>query len=578
MKILQLSDLDDQSELSADIVIIGGGPAGLTIAKEFFDTGVSVLILESGLIDETPDHTALCELESVGDLRSEPQKLKRAEFHGESLASWTDESQPYGVRCRLLGGATHAWAGKSAPFDRTDFAQRPWVAHSGWPVTYDELQPYIRRAEAVLNLSLVAPKPAIQTGTLNSFYWQFARSRLDPLDVMRFGPEFRTYEADNVTVLLDATVKDIRLSEDGARFDGLSVTGVCGRAVTVKAPTAILAAGGIENPRLLLASRGQHASGIGNAHDQVGRYLMDHPGARVGRFRVEDIGPINKRFGFQGVNYEGRMHMFMHGLAIDPAVQEREGLLNTAIYFMPQRAPDDPWDALKRLLKRQSENAAQDIKSVISGGQLVVAGVGMKALPKLPGAIRNLIVNAAIRFNPNFVVEEFETQGLPHKLTGVSIDAITENAPNPDSRVTLSSTAVDRFGVPKALVDWRLSRQDRHSLARVAQLCAELLPALGLPTPQLESWITQGALDTAVIIDMAHTAGTTRMSATPQTGVVDAQCQVHGVSGLYIAGSSVFPTSGHANPTLMILSLAIRLADHLKAQKGLVQVAPSAAA
>jgi len=577
VEIIQLSDLENGTELNADVVIVGGGPAGLTIAKELFNTRARVLILESGLIDETPEHAALCELEGVGDLRSEPQRRKRAEFHGESLASWTDASQPYGVRCRLLGGATHAWAGKSAPFDPADFAARPWVAHSGWPVAYEAVQPYVRRAEAALNLSLTAPKPLVETETLNSFYWQFARSRIDKLDVMRFGPEFRTYRADNVRVLLDATVTDIRLSDDGARFDSLSIAGVCGVKARVRARTAILAAGGVENPRLLLASRDQHANGIGNGHDQVGRYLMDHPGARVGWFKGEDSAAILRRFGFQGVRYDGRMHMFMHGLAVNPKVQEREGLLNTALYFMPQRAPDDPWDAIKRMIKRKSEHPLQDLKSIVAGGKLVAAGVGMKALahPRTPEVLRNLIVDAAIRFDPNFVVEEFQTGGLPHKVTGLAVDAITENAPNPDSRVRLASSA-DRFGVPKALVDWRLSAQDRQSLARVAQLGADLLPRMGLPAPVLEPWIVQGELDTAVIIDMAHTSGTTRMSHDPQTGVVDPDCQVHGVSGLYVAGSSVFPTSGHANPTLMILALAIRLADHLKATQGLAQTGSAA--
>lgn len=564
-QIVRLENVADMAEILADVIIIGGGPAGLTIAKELAATALRVVVLESGLIEEGPDHGALCEVESVGEPFNDAQKAMRENFHGRQAAQWSQAQQPYGVRCRALGGATHAWAGKSAPFDPIDFQYRPWVAHSGWPVTHQDIQPYIRRAETTLNLSPVAPPAKVETGVLNSFYWQFARSRLDSLDIMRFSSEFRKDIPANVQVVLDATVSEIRLTPDGSRFDCVEVKGLCGKTVIVRGRAAVLATGGIENPRLLLASHGQHAAGLGNGYDQVGRYLMDHPGARVGQFGANDIAAITRAFGFVGMPYDGHMHMFMHGLAVDPALQAREELLNSAVYFMPQRAPDDPWDALKRLLKRNSEHPAQDIMSIIGGARLVAAGLGTKLLshPRMPKAIKSLIVDAAIRLNPNFVVEEYEAGGLPHKLTGMAIDAITEQEPNPDSRIILSRT-VDRLGIPKARVDWRISSRDREALARVARICATLLPARGLPQPVLEPWVLDGAPDDALIIDMAHTSGTTRMSDSPRTGVVDKNCQVHGVAGLYVAGSSVFTTSGHANPTLMILAFAIRLADHLK--------------
>jgi choline dehydrogenase-like flavoprotein len=578
MKVEDLAIFDAGSVFEADLAIIGGGPAGLTIAREFAGTSTRVLVLESGNLRETPDSASLLEVESVGEPRSEQQKLKRMAFHGPSSGTWSQDLQGYGVRCRALGGSSHAWAGKSAAFDAIDFQTRPWVPHSGWPIARDALDPYLDRAATVLNLGpnvyddrlwsmagIAPPQPALDPDVFQSFFWQFARSRLDHLDIMRFGAEFLTLHADNIRVLLNATVTEIRLSPDGGRFDGVEIATLDGARSRVVAKAAVVAASGIENARLLLASNAVHSRGIGNAYDLVGRFLMDHPGARVARFESDDIESVIRRFGFYGLTERGHTHLYMHGLALTPAVQEREGLLNAAVYFMAERAVDDPLDALKRLLRRKSTAPMLDLLSVTSSTGVLAKAIGMKVLASdvTPKLLKDLIVNAAIRYNPNFVAKEFMTRGLPHKLVSVSIDAISEQRPNPDSRVTLSDRT-DRLGVPLAKVDWRINEEERRTIMRMAQLASETFTRAGLPEPRLEPWVAEQRSDEVVIIDMAHTAGTTRMSDDAASGVVDRDCRVHGVHGLYVAGASVFATSGHANPTLMILAFAIRLADKIK--------------
>lgn len=354
MKIENLSAFEAGTVFETDLVVIGGGPAGLTIAQEFLNSSTQVLIVESGLLDETPDHAVLAELESVGEPYTDAQLCKRSAFHGSSSSIWSQERQPYGVRCRALGGSSHAWAGKSAPFDPIDFVRRPWIPNSGWPIEYETLQPFVRRAAQVMNLGLKQPEPRFTTDSLHSFYWQFARSRLDHLDIMRFGPEFVTHDADNVRVLLNATATRIGLAPDGGSFKDLEISTLGGTRSTVRARVAVIAASGIENPRLLLASNSVHKCGIGNAYDRVGRFLMDHPGARIGRFRSDRMAPIIDRFGFYAVKSGGRVDMFMHGLALTSAIQKQEELSNSAVYFMMERAPDDPWDALKRLLREKA--------------------------------------------------------------------------------------------------------------------------------------------------------------------------------------------------------------------------------
>jgi choline dehydrogenase-like flavoprotein len=452
------------------------------------------------------------------------------------------------------------------------------VPYSGWPFGLETLEPYLDRAAEVLNLGpncyddrlwellgIAAPQPSFDPKLLKSFFWQFSRSRIDKMDVMRFGPEFLTYDAPNVQVILNATVTCIDTNEAGTAFERLEVSTIGGVRSWVRAKAVVLAAGGIENPRLLLVSSRVHPNGLGNQNDNVGRFLMDHPSATIGRFKAEDCPPVVQRFGFYGFKRGGRSHMYMHGLVPSIDLRERERLLNCAVYMIEERAPDDPWDALKRLLRRKSETLLSDFLAVASSPGLVAKGVAMRVFNNnaVPQRVKTIIVDAMIKQFPNFVAREYQSRGLPHKLTGIRIDGIAEQRPDPESRITLSDRP-DALGVPMARVNWRIDDEVRRSLIRFGHLLATELPRVGLPTPVLEKWVASNRPEDGVIIDMAHTAGTTRMSDDPKLGVVDSNCQVHGVAGLYVAGASVFPTAGHANPTLMILSLAIRLADQIK--------------
>jgi len=577
-----LSALAAGTTLQTDLVIIGGGPAGLTVAKEFAGTSTQVLVLESGELQEEPHFTDLNGVETAGEPWTEAQARRRIELHGSSSASWSNEHQAFGVRCRLLGGSTHAWAGKSAPFEATDFTRREWIPNSGWPLDLDAIEPYLDRAADVLNLGpnctgnelwdlmgVAPPEPRFDPSLLQSFFWQFARSRLDSMDIMRFGSEFLTLEAPNVRVLLNATVTGIDTNAAGSAFEALEVSTIDGRRSQVRAKAAVLAASGIENPRLLLVSNKMHHNGLGNRYDTVGRYLMDHPVARLGRFSAQDCRAVMDRFGFFGLKHQGRTHMYAHGLVPSPELQEREELVHSAVYMLEERAPDDPWDALKRLLRAKSEHPLADLAAVASSPCLLAKGIGMRVFESqaMTRHLKDWVVDTMIKHNPNFVVREYRSRGLPHKLTGVLLDGIAEQPPDPESRITLSNKT-DALGVPMARVDWRMPEAAQRTLIRLGHLLAREMPRIGLPAPRLETWVAEERPQDSAITDMGHTLGTTRMSEDPKLGVVDPNCQVHDVAGLYIAGGSVFPTSGHANPTLMILALAVRLADRIKLDLG----------
>jgi choline dehydrogenase-like flavoprotein len=565
MRIGRLGSLENDATLETDLAIVGGGPVGLTIAQLCAAAGISVLVLESGLEEQDEAHEALNAIEfDDHEHGGEWSELRRA-FHGQLATLWSDERQPYGVCCRGLGGSSQAWAGKSAPFAAIDFARRDWVENSGWPISLDELRPHIEEAGERLNLCPSEPAARFAGERLASFYWQFARSRIDHFDVLRFGKSILAKQPAGVEIMLDATVTRVALDSSGGRVSHVEVADLAGVRRAVVARHFVLAASAIENARLLLASNDVAAAGIGNQHDLVGRFMMDHAGVQIGAFDTSELSGPAKMFGFYGVPHRKRSHMFMHGLALAPEVQESERLLNAAVWFAPQRARDDPWDSLKRLLQGRSSDKLHDMAAVARGSTTLAKGIGMHAMtsPRFPSALKGLIANTAIRLSPNFVAEEFQSGGLPHKLAGLAIEAVTEQAPRRENRITLSR-ARDRLGVPLARAHWRVGELERRTLLALARETQTELAAAGLPSPQMAEWVTHGRPDEATPIDLAHTMGTTRMAADPKHGVVDPDCRVHGVANLHLAGGSVFPTGGHANPTWMMVALACRLATRLQ--------------
>ncbi len=542
MQIDNLDNFDPGSEFEADIAIIGAGPAGITIAREFLNSPYRVLLIESGLVDEHEPHMALNQVESEGEPAGEAAINFRRIFHGPNMGSFNQQAQPYGMRVRAFGGSAKYWGGRSATFDQMDFAKRDWVPFSGWPVSRESLKPYFDRAADWLNLGpncydeefwkLLGGKierPPLDRSKLRSCFWQYARSRRDLTQMKSFGADFKALDSGNVRVLVNATVTQARL---------------------------------------LLASNRKRKEGLGNKHDIVGRFLMDHPGTRLGHFTRADLKKAGY-LGFYTLRKDGHFRLYLHGLTFSPELQAEEKLLNAAIYTLPEISPDDPIEALKRLVRLKSENPFADIWALITSVGLLSKAVGLKVFQSklMPRSLQNLIINFFMVVNPSFVVREFQSKGVPHKLDCLSIHVMTEQVPDPESRIVLSESR-DPLGMPRAKATWKISEVDRHNILRIGQLLRDELPKAGLPAPVMADWIVENRPQDAPLVDMAHATGATRMSNDPKTGVVDANCQVHDVENLYIAGASVFPTSGHANPTLMITSLALRLADHLKVRMG----------
>jgi choline dehydrogenase-like flavoprotein len=508
--------------LDYDVCIVGGGAAGITVAVELMGTPVRVCLLESGGL--VPDQAT--------------QQLYRGESVGHPY-------YPLDVpRLRYFGGTTNHWSGDCRPLERSDLDVRSWVPESGWSLTYEEIESVYPRAHEILDLGPHDYSPE---------HWSYGRARalnFDSSQIVtrvsqfsaptRFGGKFRAdlERAANVHVFLNANATEIADS----RKDRGSVRVAClsGTRFTIRARAVVMAAGGIENARLLLASTADGARGLGNDRDLVGRFFMDHLSLETGlivpaaqdlsMFDLYELPARRLNAGPRGVPTKAY-------LVFTAETMRRLSILNVSAImsraWLPPSQESPAYHALQRAIARPSRLWSQ-IKTMIEGWDDVVSGLYWKA---------------------------FE-QARPLRLYTVRF--MTEQAPNRDSRVTLGN-ARDALGVPVAKLDWRLNELDYHSIRMASRQLAVELGRSGLG--RMQPWCaheTDEEIDRRITAG-AHHMGTTRMHSDPSRGVVDTQCRVHGTRNVYVASSSVFPTAGHAAPTITIVALAIRLARHLRA-------------
>jgi choline dehydrogenase-like flavoprotein len=338
-------------------------------------------------------------------------------------------------------------------------------------------------------------------------------------------------------VYLYANATDLQATENAGSVEEVGVTTFAGNKFRVRARWFILAAGAIENARLLLASTSVEAKGLGNSSDCVGRYFMEHP-----RYKVAEVAlstPTDRISKAYMPRYALLRLPIAAEISIAHEVQKKEGLLDSAAYIDLVLKGEEAastiamkelfWDLWRGVRPR---NPAKRIAAVLSSPlSLVTFGWGL--------------------FVPS---ESFiETR---------RITLIAEQSPNRDSRITLSRQR-DRLGMNQVKLDWRLTDLDRHTARRSAAILSQELERAGIltTTSMLQE---DGGDDVLAPTWNWHHMGTTRMHEDPKYGVVDADCRVHGIGNLFIAGSSVFPTAGNHTPTLTLIALALRLADYLQ--------------
>jgi len=521
--------------IATEVCIVGGGIAGLVIARELAAHKIHCCVIESG--------------------GHEPDDATRDLYRGESVGV------PYefadGCRSRYLGGSSNCWGGWCRPLDALDYERRSWVANSGWPFGPDELAPYYERAQQVLQLGVNNYDTAYWTQAINRRdvrrYPFSGRTLID--GVSQFSPPLRAGKAfraelaaaAGITVLLHGNVVNLDADLGAATVQRADVATLSGTRCTVQARTFVLAAGGIENARLLLASNRQAAAGLGNGNDLVGRYFMDHPRVTSGDVHLSPDWRLNKlydhKYHYQNDSVAANGTRIAAQFFATPEVQEREGLNNARIWF--QSIFPGEHDVTSEAIIRMKHRLEHKEKP----GTTLVEDLFTIAMHPFQAA--GFI--AARLYQPHFLIR------------GVKMQAIVEPTPDPNSRVTLSETR-DRLDMPRVRIDWRIDDNAKRTFDRMFALMRDELEAHQIARVDLDPPIGSGAWpDTFEREGTWHHMGTTRMHDSPRQGVVDRNGLVHGMNNLYVAGSSVFPTAASNFPTITLTALALRLAKHLAA-------------
>lgn len=485
MTILDANDLADGTVLRAPVCIVGGGAAGITLALELDGLGVACLLLESG----------------GREYEEETQVLYRGDA-GDYFNLTT-------TRLRQLGGTTNHYGGQSRPLDPLDFEAQPWRGDVAWPISRDEALADL--PAAVDYVGLVGDDWDVGS------YFPDAAPPLDPdLEHRIFQQYIRPFDdafADRleasslIEVVLHANVTQVRLAEGSPAVSHLEVRTLGGTQLRAEADAFVVATGGIESPRLLLASTADAPAGVGNSSGLVGRYFNDHP----------TVGPLPIVAGAAAPG----------PLAVQVEARPEENVLVVA-----SLSPTE--DAQRRLE--------------------LPAFHGIVVLSEAPVADEDLAAG----------VERLIDVGRPVSEQVRSVAIGIEAVPNPDSRVTLDGTRND-VGDLQARLEWRLTDEDEETFRRAVLMVATELARQGVGrvdlSPLGERWIDQA-------LGQHHHMGTLRMSASPTAGVVDGDLRFHDVPNLFAAGSAVFPTYGHANPTMNLVAMAVRLARTLAAEVG----------
>ena len=420
------------------------------------------------------------------------------------------------ARLRYLGGSSNHWAGWCRPLDAHDFERHPYIPYSGWPFAKTEIDPYLEAASQILEIEPDYADHDVQDSDNAINQIEFLLS--PPVNFRdKFEEELRTNE--RIEVFLNSNLVNIRLDESTGSVTGFECANYVDSSYrhTFVGRIFVLALGGIENPRLLLNCRDQMPNGIGNDRDLVGRFFMEHFHA-YGGFYV-----ANKEtwpFGSEEVH-----------LSPTKALMDGQRIANAGLRVVPV-----PSVSFARKAKTYTK--------------------------------RMLCANDIVR---DFAqsIRDFRCPSAPPPVGAAgTLKVASEQVPNRESRVLLAEET-DRFGLRRGAVDWRATDVDRRTIQVMVMTFARYLATHGYGSVKPEEWLLDDDLPIPGVDEDDwlgagwHHMGTTRMAITPEEGVVDPNCGVFGVDNLYIAGSSVFPTGGHANPTLTIVQLTLRLGDHL---------------
>lgn len=526
-----------------DICVVGAGPVGIALALACEEQGLSVLLLESG--QGSADSVAAM---SASGHEVDPSR----------------HATPDVAMCRGLGGTSHWWGGRCVAFDDVDFLPRAHVPDASWPLAHADVARWYPAAADFLGIGMAAFRSEIAPwNTLQGARFEDIE-RWTPVIDMGQRHRKRLHDSQRITVLLGATVVEIGLSDGGDVVRHVVFAHGKERQV-LACRRLVLACGGVETTRLLLAMQANApVPAVGGS--ALGRYYMGHLSGKIADIVLNDAADVAAHDFFKDAGSVYVRRRF--SLPVD--IQQYEKLLNVSFW-----ADNPPFHAAAH---RSGVLSMVWLALAIPlvGRRLVSEGVrlshlGPRPLSWLPhvlnvlrapiATLREILRIVSVRF--------FQTPAMPGFLVRNSAGRYAlhfhaEQSPNVESRLTLSDTC-DELGLPFLKIDLRFGAEDAESIVRSHELLDRALRDAGLA--RLEYYEADTTLRVNEVLRQAtdgfHQIGSTRMGTDPANSVVDADCRVHGITNLFVASSSVFPSSGQANPTFVAVALALRLAHAL---------------
>jgi hypothetical protein len=545
---------------SYDVCVLGAGPAGITAAIELAERGLTVALVESG--SEVYDDAT--------------QRLSDAEI----VTPGSHDVMEDAVR-RGLGGTSALWGGRCVPLDGIDFERREFVPESGWPLAVGDLRPFYPRACEILGVGdanfEVSTCGALAThDRLLSANFEDSET-IGATELERWSREpnmwlkhkSKTESHPRITVLSGLTCVGFCQSVlDGSVSEALvrPTASVQSETSSIKANVFVLACGGVESTRLVLNSIREPLGLKLSSAKLVGRYYMGHPSGKIADIALSG-DPDQTLYGFES---DGGVYV-RRRITLRPKTLHKENLLNIAFWL--DNAPISDWRHGSGVLSA----AYLALTAPLIGRLLAPSAVrkrvagehGVQRIRHGWNCLRSPLKTALFcaRFSYQRYIAKPRVPGF-FTFSGANRYALhyhAEQAPNWDSTITLSNEA-DAHGLLRAQIALKWSEQDIESIIRAHEILDNALQKSGAgrlvyryPPTTLVQTIHEQA------VDGFHQIGTLRMAADPSNGVTDAYGKLYGTSNCYVASSAIFPTSGQANPTLALVALTVRQAQHIAA-------------
>ena len=442
------------------------------------------------------------------------------------------------------------------PLAPIDLETRAWLPHSGWPFDWTHLTPHYAAAHELLELGPFdyelagwedpgSPRLALEESGLTTAMERFARA-----DVFTSRIWAQLQRSRNVAVYLDANVG--ALSGRDGRVELAEIDHRSRARLTVVADVFVLAASGFENPRLLLASN--DGRGIGNGRDVVGRYHMDHVRMISGTLTPTDARCFERMSLYDIQGRDGAMRMGK--LVPTAASMHAADLLNSGAMLLPKLSAAD------RTTVSRLGAALRAVRSGHRPDDLPAAREVAHTASRLARTATEMTVRQR-RFPPRTDAGWSQLRGNRRRWATFEVEHQLEQVPDPANRLRLDDR-LDEFGRRRTVLDWTWGEHELRNIRATQVLFERAFASSGLGHFEPSSWDDVPELTTPG--GAYHPMGGTRMHEDPQRGVVDPRAQVHGWPNLFVAGSSVFPTGGYANPTLTVIALALRLAEEIERQ------------